>query len=366
MIELALLVGLGTVGYVLANQQPVAQHEHFTIPNFMTGTAEDKEEAEEPKKGHSNEVPFFGASVTQSMYSGATNGILDNHSGAGKEYFQKREVKSFFDTKPATGNPFGNSNESDFMQSRMVTGQRMNNVFPIEQVQVGPGVNDGYTNIPKGGFQQQEMREYSMPKTTDEIRVVGKEKLSYEQPVIQGASNITQPGIQADVKKNKPDRFQVLGMDRANTAVGVQTAPRIYTDQPMKEQARETTSVHHNNPAGAGVSSFTSYIRAFTEPYQEFMKLTAEGRPGPAGLAGMGTSVGAEQYSAQSKYDMDSMLQGATRYNVPQQVLNTEASQLGSYRYNQPLQEDINVERNNPDLLSAFKQNPYTKSLGSY
>ena len=46
MIELALLVGLGTVGYVLANQQPVAPHEHFTIPNFMSGTAEDKEEAE--------------------------------------------------------------------------------------------------------------------------------------------------------------------------------------------------------------------------------------------------------------------------------------------------------------------------------
>jgi hypothetical protein len=60
------------------------------------------------------------------------------------------------------------------------------------------------------------------------------------------------------------------------------------------------------------------------------------------------------------------MLEGATRYNVPQQIVNTEASQLGSFRYNQPLQEDINVERNNPDLLSAFKSNPYTKSLGSY
>jgi hypothetical protein len=366
MIELALLLGLGTVGYVLANQHPVAPHEEFTIPRFITGTEQDKEVEEESSKGHSNEVPFFGASVTQSMYSGATNGILDNHSGAGKEYFQKREVKSMFDAKPATGNPFGNSNESEFMQSRMVTGQRLNNVFPIDQVQVGPGINDGYTNIPKGGFQQQEMREYSMPKTTDEIRVVGNEKVSYEPPVVQGASNIKQPGIQADVKKNKPDRFHVIGMDRANTAVGVQTAPRVYTDQPMKEQARESTSVHHNNPAGAGVTNFTSYIRAFTEPYQEFMKLTAEGRPGPAGLSGMGMSAGAEQYSVQKKYDMDSMLQSATRYNVPQQVLTTESSQLGSFRYNQPLQEDINVERNNPDLLSAFKSNPYTKNLGSY
>jgi len=365
MIELALLAGLGSIGYVLAKQQS-GPSESFSIPFFNMGGEEKAEKEEEERLTHNNEVPYFGSHVTQSMYSGATNGILDNHAGAGKEYFQKREVKSFFDAKPATGNPFGNANESEFMQSRMVTGQRMNNVFPIEQVQVGPGVNDGYTNIPKGGFQQQDMREYSMPKTTDEIRVVGKEKLSYEQPVVQGASIITQPGIQADVKKNKPDRYHVIGMDRANTAVGVQTAPRVYTNQPMKEQARETTSVHHSNPVGAGVSTFTSYIRAFTEPYQEFMRLTAEGRPGPAGLSGMGMSVGSEQYSTQTKFDMDSVLQSATRFNVPQQVLNTEASQLGSFRYNEPLQEDVNIQRNNPDLLSAFAKNPYTKSLGSY
>lgn len=366
MIELALLVGLGSIGYVLAKQQS-GPTESFSIPFFSSGSEEETDSKEdEPALTHNNEVPYFGSHLTQSMYSGATDGILDNHTGAGKEYFQKREVKSMFDAKPATGNPFGNANESEFMQSRMVTGQRMNNVFPIEQVQVGPGVNDGYTNIPKGGFQQQEMREYSMPKTTDEIRVVGKEKLSYEPHVIQGANIITQPGIQADVKKNKPDRFFLTGMDRANTAVGSQTAPRVYTNQPMKEQARETTSVHHNNPVGAGVSSFTSYIRAFTEPYQEFMRLTAEGRPGPAGLSGMGMSVGSEQYSAQTKFDMDSVLQGATRFNVPQQALNTEASQLGSYRYNQPLQEDINVERNNPSILDAFKSNPYTQKLGSY
>jgi hypothetical protein len=42
------------------------------------------------------------------MYSGATEGILDNHTGAGKEYFQKREVKSFFDAKSGSGQPFGN------------------------------------------------------------------------------------------------------------------------------------------------------------------------------------------------------------------------------------------------------------------
>jgi hypothetical protein len=366
MIELALLVGLGAVGYVLANQD--IRHEGFELraPEYIPEEERPIRPEENGAKGHSNEVPFFGSHVTQSLYSGATNTILDTQTGAGKEYFQKREVKSFFDAKPGSGQPFGNQVETDFMQSRMATGQRMNNVFPVEQVQVGPGINDGYTNIPKGGFQQADMRDYAMPKTTDEIRVVGKEKLSYEQPVVQGASIITQPGIQADVKKNRPDRFQVLDMNRANTAVGVQTAPRIYTGQPMKEQARESTYNVQTAPAAPGSGTFMSYVRAFTEPYQEFMRLTAEGRPGPAGMSGTGTSVGAEHVSVQSKYDMDSMLTGATRLNVPQQVVNTSAEHLGSYRYNQPLQQDVLLERNSGDVLNAFKQNPYTQKLTSY
>jgi hypothetical protein len=80
----------------------------------------------------------------------------------------------------------------------------------------------------------------------------------------------------------------------------------------------------------------------------------------------MGASVGAEQYSSNVKYDMDSMLTGATRMNVPQQALVSSAEHLGSYRYNQPLQQDVNVERNSSALLDAFNNNPYTQKLNSY
>jgi hypothetical protein len=366
MIELALLVGLGTLGYVLASKQ---KQEGFELRQPQMPDIQSKEYVPEPEqdptKGHSNETPFFGSHVTQSMYSGSTNSLLDTHTGAGNEYFQKREVKSLFDAKAGTQNPFGAAVETDFLQSRMVTGQRMNNVFPIEPVQVGPGVNDGYTNIPKGGFQQADIREYAMPKTTDEIRVVGQEKLSHEQPMIAGVAMVTQPGLQAEVKKNRPDKFQVLGMDRANTAVGAQTAPRVYPDHSLKEQARETTYNVQTAPAAPGTTTFTSYIRSFTEPFQEFMKLTAEGRPNPGGPIGE-TSIGAAQYAVQSKYDMDSMLTGSTRLNVPLQVLNSSSEHMGSYRYNQPLQQDVNMERNNSSILDALSANPYAQKLTSF
>ena len=363
MIEFALLAGLATLGYVLTTQTPV-KREQFSI--FKSDSHPESEDEAPVHKGHSNEVPYFGSNLTQNMQENANDQKLDHHAGAGKEYFQKRETKSFFDTKTGTGQPFGNANESDFMQSRMVTSLRTNNVFPIEQIQVGPGANDGYTNIPKGGYQQDQVHEYALPKTTDEIRVESNPKLSYKPPMIRGVNAITQPGIQADVNKNRPDRYVVLGMDRANTAVGAQTATRIYPEQPMKEQSRESTSVNYNGGSSAGSAIFASYIRSFTEPYQEFMKLTTEGRPGPAGTGGgIGVVFGGESYSAQTKKD-ESVLSSATRFNVPQNLVTSGLEHLGSYRYNEPLQQDINVQRNDASHISVLKNNPYSQPLNAY
>jgi len=365
MIELALLAGLGTLGYVLASQTPSKKTENFETTDFIPRDSDSTVLLDPKHKGHNNQVPFFGSNLTQSMYSGANDNILDHHVGAGKEYFQKREVKSFYDAKPGNGLPFRNQVETEFEKSRMVSSQRLNNVFPIEQVQVGPGGNDGFTNIPKGGYQQDVYREYALPKTTDEIRIETNPKLSFEPPMIRGQNVITQPGIQADVKKNRPDKFVLYGMDRVNTAVGAQTASRIYPGQPMKEQARETTAVEYEGPAG-GNAIFASYIRAFTEPFEEFMKLTTEGRPGPAGTGGgIGVGIGAESYAAQTKKD-EGVLADATRFNVPQSIVTSGSEHLGSYRYNEPLQQDIYSQRNEPSTISALKTNPYSQPMNSY
>jgi len=367
MIELALLLGLGAVGYMLVKDQPIEHYSNGEAEPRATHKIQDEIVHTQEQKGHNNEVPYFGANVTQSMYSGATDHVLDNHTGAGKEYFQKREVNSFFDGKPGSGKPFGNPVESDFMQSRMVSGQNMKNVFPIDQVQVGPGANDGYTNIPKGGFQQDQLREFTLPPTTDELRVVTNPKLSYEPPVVPGASSVTLPGIQADVKKNKPDRFAIYGMDRVNTAVGAQTAPMIYSEQPMKAQARETTEKEYFGSIGGTIAILAPYVRAFTEPYEEFMRLTAEGRPGPAGAQGTGFSMGPESYSAASNRNEQAIIDAA-RMNGGANVVASagSAEHLGSYRFNTPLKEDAQIERNDPSYLKAFNNNPYAQPLNSF
>uniref|UniRef100_A0A6C0B202 Uncharacterized protein n=1 Tax=viral metagenome TaxID=1070528 RepID=A0A6C0B202_9ZZZZ len=363
MAEVALILALGAVGFALARNDVHA--EGFAVQPRSTEEHTDAVVHSQDVKGHNNEVPFFGPRVTQALYSGGTDHILDHHTGAGKEYFQKRETFSMYDIKPGTGNPFGQQVETDFEQSRMVTGMQAKNVFPIEQVRVAPGSNAGYTNLGQGGFQQDQMRQWALPPTTDEIRIVSKPKLSYSTDPTPGKHNITLPGIQAPVNKNKPDKFAILGMDRANTAVGAQTAPRLYNEQPMKTQARETTGVEYFGSGGGQEGHWASYIRAFTEPFQEFMKLTAEGRPGPAGAQGTGTSIGGDQYSIQTKKD-ETVLSDASRFNVPQSFVTPDGQHLGSYRYSEPLQQDVHIERNHPSMVDAHRNNPYTQPLTSF
>ena len=88
MIEVALLLGLGAVGYLLAKDQIKITD---SIENFSVEEARPTEEIKDDVvhsqsvAGHNNQTPFYGARVTQSMYSGATDQLLDNHTGSGKD-----------------------------------------------------------------------------------------------------------------------------------------------------------------------------------------------------------------------------------------------------------------------------------------
>lgn len=383
-MEVALLLGLAALGYALApqmarEQQRVSENakknpkETFLSPEPIADT--DKTNVIQSSTGHSNMVPFFGANVTQSTYSGATDGILDTYTGSGKNtFFHKEEAPTFFKPEPATGLPWGRQVETDFEQSRMVSSLSMKNVFPIEQTQVGPGVNDGYTNLPSGGYQQDSAREYALPRTTDEIRVANKPKVTYTSDPIPGAHYITDMGLQAPVKKNRPDRFQILqdkdgSLPHVNTTLGQQVAASLYPSQVMKVQNRENTSVEYEGTAQAAAGGYLSYIRAFTEPFQEFMKLTVEGRPTPAGPVGGMSALqsGPQSYNVQTHKD-EMLLNNTRSFEAPLMTFGGQApssAQMGSVKYFEPLQEDINVQRNNPNILDAFKKNPYTQSLQS-
>jgi len=423
MIEIALFSGIGLLGYILATQYssnspresfesvpaPVPPTKHpKNLPGVNTrGSAgQDVQYAQAPK-GHNNMVPYFGSKVTQNLRTDATTSILDTFAGTGSDYFQKREVTTMYDIVPGQGNPFGNANESDFYQSRQVAGMSMKNVSPIEKTYVGAGINDGYTNVGSGGYQQfTEAQQFAKPRTTDEIRTVNKPKLSYDKPVVPGSHFVTEPGVQAPVMKNRPDTFNLL-TDKdtgellyLNTAVGAQVAPASFPEQMQKEQQRETTSVEYYGVGGSD-ATLESYVRSFTEPFEQFMKLTVGdwvGVPGGAGAASEGSYVvdpyllaytnpgretsvetfyttpgsiainSGEATSGAVKVNKDeSMLDNVRHFEAAGNIVSTAAQQQqqGDVRYTDKLPNNAYIDRVDPNILDAFKANPYTQSLQS-
>jgi hypothetical protein len=380
-MDLAILLGLAALGYALApeiapkteEKRKIDPKETFVTP-LPTAPETERVTIVQSDEGHNNMVPFFGGRMTQSMYNGATDGILDTFTGTGKHtFFRKEEAPAFFKPEAGNGLPWGKQVETDFEQSRMVTSLSMKNVFPIQPTLVGPGVNDGYTNLPSGGYQQDAIRDFALPKTTDELRVENKPKLTYSADPVPGQHYITEMGIQAPVKKNRPDRFQILqaadgSLPHVNTTMGQQVASAVYPTNMMKLQNRESTSSEFKGTAQAAAGGYLSYIRAFTEPFEQFMKLTVEGRAPPAGPASSGgLAAGPQSYNVQTHRD-ESLLDNVRGFEAPMMTLGGQAPTAdlqGSVKYVVPLQEDIYTQRNEPAVLDAFRKNPFTQSLTS-
>jgi hypothetical protein len=402
MIEVALFTGVGLLGYILATQykdEPVAR-ERFTDAAVTSAITQNDSVTYSQDKGHNNMVPYFGSKVTQNLRTDATTSILDTFAGTGSDYFQKREVTTMYDIVPGQGNPFGNANESDFYQSRQVAGMSMKNVSPIEKTYVGAGINDGYTNVGSGGYQQfTEAQQFAKPRTTDEIRTANKPKLSYDKPVVPGSHFVTEPGVQAPVMKNRPDTFNLLTdkdtgeLLHLNTAVGAQVAPASFPEQMQKEQQRETTSVEYYGVGGSD-ATLESYVRSFTEPFEQFMKLTVGdwvGVPGGAGAASEGSYVvdpyllaytnpgretsvetfyttpgsiainSGEATSGAVKVNKDeSMLDNVRHFEAAGNIVSTAAQQQqqGDVRYTDKLPNNAYIDRVDPNILDAFKANP--------
>jgi hypothetical protein len=380
-MDVVLLMGLAALGYAMAvprkrnsdNSTPMAEGKELFGDNEF-----DEVAVVQAANGHNNMVPFFGANRTQTTYSDGHESLLDKYTGMGKHtFFRKEEAGAFFSPEAGRGQPWKAPVETDFEQSRQVTSLAMKNVAPIDRVQVGPGINDGYTNLPSGGFNQGiESREFQLPKTTDEIRIATKPKLTYTSNPTPGKQRYgLQPGLQAPVKKNKPDRFQILqaedgSLPHLNTTVGREKASAIYPEVVMKDQNRIETANQFMGPIGKSTGGNESYIRAFTEPYQQFMKLTTEGRPAPGGpVSGMqGINAGPEAYTVQTHRDESTHV----NYRSFESPLLQRGGQAptaemrGSVKYDEPVGQSVQMDRvAEPGLLDAFKSNPYTQSLQS-
>ena len=177
------------------------------------------------KFSHNNMTPFFGGSVKQNVEDNANTEMFENFTGTSSNYQKKKEAGTFFKPEPNVSNPYGTNNLDGYMNDRYIVGDKRHNVAPIQQVQVGPGLNQGYTSKPMGGFQQAETRDYALPKTTNELRTQTNPKISYRARIVSGMKP-AKPGKVGAVEKNRPDTYYKNSPDRYLTTTGAVMASK--------------------------------------------------------------------------------------------------------------------------------------------
>ena len=118
---------------------------------------------------HNNMQPFFGGHVRQNVDEFATRGIVENFTGTSDTYQKKKETGLFFKPVKNLTNPYGMQSFDSNLYDRFKTSRIRNNEAPIDQIRVGPGLNQGFTAAGSGGFQQSNTRDYVLPKTTKQL-----------------------------------------------------------------------------------------------------------------------------------------------------------------------------------------------------
>ena len=177
--------------------------------------------------GHHNMQPFFRGNKTHNVNfnNGAT--ILEKYQGTSAILRKsKTEVKSMFDRKPNVGYVNGSPNRTEEFKNRQVQSKFKNNVLPFQQQRVGPGIDEGYTNMPSGGLNQANARDYIMPKSVDELRVKSNPKETYEGRVVNGLKSDSR-GLVSKPAKNKVNTFYKNNPDRYLKNGGNLRAPAI-------------------------------------------------------------------------------------------------------------------------------------------
>ena len=247
--------------YKEKNTNQVKNNKSIPETGGFNGISLTGDQIDPTKFTHNNMLPFFGGNVRQNLDEFSTRGIFENFTGTQDSYQKKQELGLFFQPQENMSNVYGTGSLDGFMLDRYYVSNNRAMETPIEKVYVGPGLNQGYTNEPSGGFQQADTQDYVMPKTTDEIRVKTKPKISYYGRVVSGA-HIAKPPKIGTVYKNRPDTFYVQEPDRYLTTTGQVIAAEQRPCIVTKYTNRKTTELKTRTGSAAPVHGTVAQVRS--------------------------------------------------------------------------------------------------------
>ena len=192
---------------------------------------------------HDNMVPFIKNKNQQNSSTDVYSNTLGRYTGNDETYRpKKQEVKSFFDVTPNNSYVYGSPSFTETVgMDRYVSSQKRQGEKPFQDIRVGPGLAAGFTAEPVGGFNQANARDYVLPKSIDETRVLTNPRLSYEGRVIAGLKS-GQRGLQAKPFKHRPERYYNSDPERGNASSAVKASQlrEKYYMKPTQKQNQKS------------------------------------------------------------------------------------------------------------------------------
>jgi len=256
---------------------------------------------------HDNMVPFIKNKNQQNLTFDTNNTTLGHFTGQDPDWRpKKKEVKSFYDCTPNNSFPYGSPSFTETVGlDRYIPSQKRQGEKPFQDIRVGPGLAAGYTAEPVGGLNQANSRDYIMPKSVDETRVLTNPKITFEGRVIAGLKS-GQRGLQAKPFKNRPETYYNSSPERGNLSSAVkasQLREKYYMKptqkqyqkpyfgglgqgeklKPRKEGAyRQSTKNNYMNPTPRNAyreDAWTVSDKAISEGVGDYGKNSFENRP---------------------------------------------------------------------------------------
>ena len=294
--------------YAVAGRKDISQGEFMSLTGEKVGI--DNFE-------HNNLQPFFGSTVKQRTVNlDGNETLLDSKQGSGSQLFSKKENAPLFKPEDNVHWTHGMPNHSTFIQSRMNPSQHMNNTKPWEEIHVAPGLNAGFTNEGKGGFNAGlEARNQWEPKKVNELRTENNPKNTYGGVILGGKYFNNERGVMGKMEKNRPDTAFEHNADRYFTTTGAQIKQTARGEQVLGFSNRVCTTREYFG--GGGDDNKAIYVKG---EYQDPKRT-----PLDADVCHISNAYAADKYESS---DGDYGIQG---YNIlpNERTLTGERTKLG-------------------------------------
>ena len=231
----------------LENERDLALKGHFS--SFNPEEEQTYGVVSPENFSHNNMVPFFKSGIgkgygpdsdTTRKWTENKQRKVDLFTGSlnNPQYRPKTERRPLFNPLVGLTNIYGMPNFTDYMETRYIPGRERRNEKPMQEVRVTPGLNLGYNEVSKQGFNDTFR---VLPPTVDELRTANNPKISYGKPIIPGMKGERRPII-PNVAKRRPETFAEQDPRDMVKSLGYYRAPSIYGNYDAPSTNRQMTS----------------------------------------------------------------------------------------------------------------------------